>query len=132
MAGHVNETETHVAEIEKGESEINGDTSALFFFEAVGIRARQRFDERGLAMVNVTGGADDNVLGGFHQQDSMRWTMLADAWRWVKFGGARKRPTTRDGLLAASEKRVRYFESLSVRVHRWELLGGRPLLQQGE
>ena len=35
-------------------------------------------------MVNVPGGANDDVLGGFHQQDLMRRTMLADVWRRVK------------------------------------------------
>ena len=80
---------------EESKAEIDGDAAALFFFETVGIRAGERFDERGFAVVDVAGGADDDVLGGFHQQDSMRWTMLADAWRLVKLGHDRKRPTTR-------------------------------------
>jgi hypothetical protein len=84
MAGNVDETETHVPEIEKGKSEINGDAAPLFFFEAIRIRACERFDERGFAMVDVPGGANDDVLGGFHQQDLMRRTMLADVWRRVK------------------------------------------------
>jgi hypothetical protein len=84
MAGHVNETETHVAEIEESESEVDGDTAALFFFETVRIRAGERFDKRGFAVIDVAGCADDDVLGGFHQQDSMRRTMLADARRPVK------------------------------------------------
>jgi hypothetical protein len=52
------------------------------------------------------------VLGGFHQKDSMRRTMLADARRRVKLRRARQAPTTRSA--AASQKRMRYFESLSV------------------
>ena len=71
VAGDVNEPEPHIPQIEKCESEIDRDTAALFFFEAVGIRAGERFHERGFAVVDVAGGADDNVLGSFHQQDSM-------------------------------------------------------------
>ena len=47
-----------------GEAEVDGDAAALLFFQAVGVDAGQRFDQRGLAVVDVAGGADDDVLHG--------------------------------------------------------------------
>jgi hypothetical protein len=46
------------------EAEIDGDTSALFLLKAVGIDPGERFDERGLAVIDVAGGPDDDVLHG--------------------------------------------------------------------
>ena len=43
-----------------GEAEIDGDAAALLFFQTVGINAGQGFDQRGLAVVDVSGGADDD------------------------------------------------------------------------
>jgi hypothetical protein len=73
-------------------------------------------------VVDVAGGADDDVLGGFHHQDSMRWTMLADAWPRVKLRRARQAPTTRTASSWLPEKRGRCFESSSVGGLRWEPL----------
>ena len=86
MAGDVHEAEADVAEIEKGEAEVNGDAAALFLLEAVGIRASEGLDERRLAVVNVAGGADDNVLGGLCQGIVPRILMLAKAKAAVKRG----------------------------------------------
>ena len=52
-----------------GEAEIDGDTAALLFFQTVGVDTGEGFDQRGLAMVNVSGGADDD---GFHLFLSLR------------------------------------------------------------
>ena len=43
----------------------------LFLFEAVGVLAGERFDERGLAVIYMTGGADDGVgdVGGHFGAD---------------------------------------------------------------
>ena len=41
------------------ETDIDGDAAALLFFQAVGVNAGQRLDQRGLAMVDVPGGAND-------------------------------------------------------------------------
>ena len=45
-----------------GKAEIDGDAAALFFFQTVGINAGQGFDQRGLAVVDVAGGADDDAF----------------------------------------------------------------------
>jgi len=86
VAGDVHEAEANVAEIEEGEAEINGDAAALLFFEPVGIGARQGLDKRGLAVVNVAGGADDDVLGGICQGMVPRTMMLAKRKAAVKRG----------------------------------------------
>src|ERR1700674_1514819 len=49
---------------EVGEAEIDRNAALLFFFEAVGVLAGERFDERGLAVIDMTGGADDGVGDG--------------------------------------------------------------------
>ena len=46
-----------------GEAEIDGDAAAFFFGEAVGVDAGEGLDQRGFAVVDVAGGADDD---GFH------------------------------------------------------------------
>jgi hypothetical protein len=38
----------------------------FFFFQAIGISACERFDERGFAVVDVTRGADDDVSHKFN------------------------------------------------------------------
>jgi hypothetical protein len=50
-------------QFEMREAQIDGDAAALLFFQAVGINAGQGFDQRGLAVIDVAGGADDD---GFH------------------------------------------------------------------
>ena len=49
-----------MGEFQVRKSEINGDAAAFFFFEAIGVGAGQGADERALAVVDVTGGADDD------------------------------------------------------------------------
>jgi hypothetical protein len=44
-------------------AEINRYSAAFFFLQAVGVDAGQCLDQRGFAMVNVAGGAEDD---GFH------------------------------------------------------------------
>ncbi len=56
-----------VGEGEVGEAEIDRDAALLFFLEAVGVLAGQGFDERGFAVIDVAGGADDGVGGGGHR-----------------------------------------------------------------
>jgi hypothetical protein len=65
MAGNVYESKTQLfsagsSQLKMGKAEINGDAAALFFFQAIGVNARERFDQRGLAMVDVSGGAEDD------------------------------------------------------------------------
>ena len=45
-----------------GKADVDGDAAALLFFQAVGVNAGQRLYQRGLAMVDVSGGADDDGL----------------------------------------------------------------------
>jgi hypothetical protein len=44
------------------EADVDGDPAAFFFLQAVGIDAGQRADQSGLAVIDVPGGADDDVL----------------------------------------------------------------------
>src|SRR5580765_8125788 len=43
-----------------GKAKIDSDATPLLFFQTVSINAGQGFDQRGLAVVNVSGGADDD------------------------------------------------------------------------
>ena len=65
----VDETEAQVfvvcrLQIQVRKADVDGDAAALLFFETIGIDAGERFDQRGLAVVDVTGGADDDGLHG--------------------------------------------------------------------
>jgi ceramide glucosyltransferase len=63
MARNIDEAETEGwSELEVGEAKIDGDAAALFFLEAVGVDAGERFHQRGLAVVDVACGSDDDVL----------------------------------------------------------------------
>ena len=44
-----------------GEADVDGDAAFLLLFEAVRIDPGQRLDERGLAVIDVPGGSDDDV-----------------------------------------------------------------------
>ena len=64
MARHIDETQLPaVAQVAVGIAEIDGDAARLLFLQAIGVDAGQRFDERGLAMVDMTRGADDHASG---------------------------------------------------------------------
>ena len=43
------------------EAQLDGDAARFLFLEAIGIDAGQRLDERALAVIDVAGGADDDV-----------------------------------------------------------------------
>ena len=45
-----------------GKADVNGDAAALLFFQAVGIDAGEGLYQRGLSVVDVPGGADDDGL----------------------------------------------------------------------
>ena len=68
VAGDVDEAYANAAavgggEFEVSETDIDRNAAPLFFFQAVGINAGQRFDERGFSVIDMPGGADDD---GFH------------------------------------------------------------------
>ena len=63
VAGDVDEAEPQVGrELQVGEPQVDGDAAALLLFQAVGVDAGKRFDQSGLAVVDVAGGADDDML----------------------------------------------------------------------
>ncbi len=57
MAGNVDEAELSGV----GVAEVDGDAAPFFLRQAVGVDARQCFDQRGLAVIDVAGGADDHA-----------------------------------------------------------------------
>ena len=62
MAGDIDDAGAGaVGKGEVGEAEVDRDAAFLFFLEAVGVLAGESFDERGLAVVDMAGGADNGV-----------------------------------------------------------------------
>ena len=53
-----------VGQCEVGEAEIDRNPALLFLLEAVGVLPGERLDQRGLAVIDMSGGADDGVSGG--------------------------------------------------------------------
>ena len=49
-------------QVEVGETELDRDPPSLFLLEPVGVYAGQGLDQRGLAVVDVAGGAEDQML----------------------------------------------------------------------
>ena len=50
-----------VGQREIGEAEIDRDPALLFFLQPIGVLPGERLDERGLAVIDMTGGTDDRV-----------------------------------------------------------------------
>ena len=76
VAGHVDEAE-HVTGGQSaidsrgfngniGVAELYRYAAGLFFLQAVGVHARQRSYQRGLAVVDVAGGTDDHMRSSLH------------------------------------------------------------------
>ncbi len=64
VPGHVHDAEVHAAgRDERREAEVDGDAALLLFGQPVGVHAGQAAHERGLAVVDVAGGADDGRAG---------------------------------------------------------------------
>ncbi len=47
-----------------GKAELNCDLSRFFFRQAIGISSRERLDKRALAVIDVTGSRNDEMLFG--------------------------------------------------------------------
>ena len=63
VARHVHEAEPQRRrQFQVREAEVDGDAAALLFFQAVGVDAGQRLDQRRLAVIDVARRADDDVL----------------------------------------------------------------------
>jgi len=71
VSGDVDKAEPYAGFFQEGETKIDGDAAALFFFEAVGMRAGQGLNEGGLAVVDMAGGADDDTFGLFRHAIGM-------------------------------------------------------------
>ena len=74
VAGDIDEAQANSAaigggEFEVGKADVDGDAAPLFFFEAVGIDAGQGFHQRRLAVIDMSGGADDD---GLHRRQYRR------------------------------------------------------------
>ena len=61
VSGHVDDAEAVGGQVEAGEADVDGDAARLLLGQAVAIDAGERLDERGLAVVDVAGGAEDEV-----------------------------------------------------------------------
>jgi len=59
MPGHIHESKSHAVLFQKSEAEITRNAAPLFLFKPVGVCACQRLDQRGFAVVDVPGGADN-------------------------------------------------------------------------
>jgi hypothetical protein len=60
MSGHVDDARgSAIRQVEVGETQVDGDAALFFFFEPVGVLAREGFDQAGLAVIDMAGGADD-------------------------------------------------------------------------
>src|SRR5882724_12052976 len=67
VAGDIHEAQTkdfaaRSGQIQMCETDVDGDASTFFFFQAIGVDAGQSLDQRGFAVVNVSGGAYDYGL----------------------------------------------------------------------
>src|SRR5437870_1411748 len=59
VARYINKAEAHIAKIEIGKAQINGNSAPLLFGQTVGIFAGQSADQRTLAVIDVSCCADD-------------------------------------------------------------------------
>ena len=48
-------------QVEMGKAEVDGDAARLFFRQAIGVSAGERFDQGAFPVIDVTGGRDDVV-----------------------------------------------------------------------
>src|SRR4029077_5502350 len=70
MSPPVNEYLPPAFVFKKGESQIDRDSAAFLFLQAVWMRAGQRLDQRGLSMIDMTCGPDDGAFDSITQD----WT----------------------------------------------------------
>ncbi len=60
VPGHVDHPgDRAVRQAEGGEAEVDGDAALLLLLQAVGFDPGQGADQRGLAVIDMAGGADD-------------------------------------------------------------------------
>src|SRR5262245_18093074 len=61
VPGYIDDAEAEVAQIEPRKADVDRDPAFFFLGQAVAIDSGQGFHERSLAVVDVTGGAKDEV-----------------------------------------------------------------------
>ena len=61
MAGHVDEGDIDIAQIERGEAEVDRDPALLFGGQSIGVDAGQGADQGGLAVIDVAGRSEYEV-----------------------------------------------------------------------
>ncbi len=61
MAGNIDDAHLHVGDLAGGEAEVDRHPPLFLLLEPVGLAAGQRFHQRGLAVVDVAGGAQGDV-----------------------------------------------------------------------
>jgi len=65
VAGNVHHADDRaVGQGERGEAQVDGDAALFFLGESVGVATGESFDQHRLAVVDVSGGADDQVAPG--------------------------------------------------------------------
>ena len=60
---HVDDPEAHVAQVEAREPDVDRDPPRLLLRQTIGVHAGQRPHQRGLAVVDVSGGSEDHGEG---------------------------------------------------------------------
>jgi hypothetical protein len=60
------------AQGERREAQIDRDAAPLFFLPAIGVHAREGLHQRGLAVVDMAGGADYEAAGVTHARRSQK------------------------------------------------------------
>ncbi len=61
VARDVDKANAQVLDLEEREANIEGDTAPLLFFQTIRMRARERLHERRLAVIDMAGGADNDI-----------------------------------------------------------------------
>ena len=61
MPRNIDKAKPNVAGLHLSKTEIDRNTPFFFFGKPIGVRARQRLYERRLSVIDVPGGADDDV-----------------------------------------------------------------------
>jgi hypothetical protein len=83
VTGNVHERKDDVLFRGVREAKIDRDAAFFFLAEAIGIGAGQRHDQRALAVIDVTGGADDNMT---HQVENPQRTLSSRGAHLRHFG----------------------------------------------
>ena len=76
VAGHIDDADMEpllVSALQNQlcEAELDGDLSRFFLGQAIGISSGERFDQRALAVIDVTGGCENEMFRGHR------------SWNWI-------------------------------------------------